>query len=204
MQHRTDPGAARKGENDIGKERLIDVYERYFESVAADTDDGREAAYRLRYEVYCVEHPFEDPANNPDGLERDDFDQYSLHSLLIHRPSDSVAGAVRLILPQSDQTSTDLPIRKICRQPLLLQDNDDLPRARTAEISRFAVSKKFRRRAGDDKTSVGSANDGNDQRRMIPHISLGLMRSVVAMTAQSGMTHLCAVMEPALLRLLLS
>ena len=193
---------AKRGEENIGKERLIDVYDRYFESVPADTEVGREAAYRLRYEVYCVEHPFEDPANNTDGLERDGFDQYSLHSLLIHRPSDTVAGAVRLILPQSDQNSADLPIRAICRQPLLHQDSDDLPRARTAEISRFAVSKKFRRRAGDDETTVGSVNDGSDPRRMIPHISLGLMRSVVAMTREAGMTHLCAVMEPSLLRLL--
>ena len=37
---------------------------------------------------------------------------------------------------------------------------------------------------------------------MIPHITLGLFVAVVRMSAEHGITHWCAVMEPALLRLL--
>ncbi len=186
-----------------GKERLIDVYSSYFESVPANTDALRNTGYRLRYEVYCVEHPFEDPADSPDGLECDAFDEHSLHSLLMYRRSGTAAGAVRLILPRPGEDATKMPIHHVCRHELLLHDSDRLPRSRTAEISRFAVSKNFRRRTGDRETAVGGhAETEEDPRRLIPHISLGLMRAIVAMAAEAGMTHLCAVMEPALLRLL--
>ena len=196
-----------RGHNPIkripGKERLIDVYSSYFESIPANTDALRNVGYRLRYEVYCVEHPFEDPADSPDGLERDGFDEHSLHSLLMYRPRDTVAGAVRLILPRPGQDAADMPIHHVCRHELLLNDSDRLPRTRTAEISRFAVSKNFRRRTGDREIAVGGhAEAEEDPRRLIPHISLGLMRAIVSMAAEAGITHLCAVMEPALLRLL--
>jgi N-acyl amino acid synthase of PEP-CTERM/exosortase system len=39
-------------------------------------------------------------------------------------------------------------------------------------------------------------------RRLAPHITLGLIESLVAMSERSGTTHWCSVMERALLRLL--
>jgi N-acyl amino acid synthase of PEP-CTERM/exosortase system len=191
------PGAVEK------KQRLLDVYNSYFDSVPVETDEERQLAFRLRYEVYCIEHPFEDPSQNPDGIETDPFDEFALHSLLVHRPSKTVVGTVRLILPRLDDPNVDLPIRNVCRHELLCHDNPRLPRAKTAEISRFAVSKTYRRRTGDDQTTVGGYfSDDSDPRRLIPNISLGLMQSIVAMAAKSRVSHLCAVMEPTLLRLL--
>ncbi len=184
------------------KERLLDVYHSYFDSIPAETQEQRNEAFRLRYEVYCVEHPFEDPAENPDGLEIDPFDDYSLHSLLMHRSSETPVGTVRLILPRPDDDDADLPIREVCAHELLKGHSNELPRAKTAEISRFAVSKQFRRRASDGQTTVGGVNDNEDPRRLIPHISLGLMQSIVEMAARARVTHLCAVMEPTLLRML--
>ena len=82
-------------------ERLIDAYNRYFEVMLVDDrPDLINEVYRLRYHIYCIEHPFEDPAQFPDQLERDRYDDRSLHSLLIHRPSGVIAGTVRLILPE--------------------------------------------------------------------------------------------------------
>lgn len=185
------------------KQRLLDVYNSYFDSVPVETDEEKHLAFRLRYEVYCVENPFEDPSQNPDGIETDPFDAYALHSLLVHRPSKIVVGTVRLILPRLDDPDVDLPIRTVCRHELLDHDNPRLPRAKTAEISRFAVSKSFRRRTSDDETTVGGYfSEDSDPRRLIPNISLGLMQSIVAMAAKSRISHLCAVMEPTLLRLL--
>src|SRR5205814_4680838 len=75
-----------------------------------------------------------------------------------------------------------------------------------AEVSRFAISKILRRRASDrnkdEMTSVGSFSIGNDRKRIIPNASLGLMQAIVAMAAKGGVTHLCCVMEPTLLRVL--
>ena len=126
----------------------------------------------------------------------------ALHALLIHRPSGKVVGTARLILPQPGHNNAPLPICGVCRHELLICDTPALPRAHTAEISRFAISKSLRRRANEE-TSVGSfSTPENDPRRTIPNASLGLMQAIVVMAAKGGVTHLCAVMEPMLLRML--
>ncbi len=182
---------------------LIDIYRRYFDVVPANTPELLEQAYRLRYEVYCVENAFENPAEHPDGLERDEFDTHAVHSLLIHRDTGQVAGTVRLILPDRRHP---LPITRLCSDPLL-RNPLVLPPDRTVEVSRFAVSKSFRRRATDKPVVDGGFIEARKladppDRRVIPHITLGLMKAVTQMSVEHGMTHLCAVMEPALLRLL--
>jgi N-acyl amino acid synthase of PEP-CTERM/exosortase system len=182
---------------------LIDLYNRYFEVIPADTPERIDEVFRLRYQVYCVENPFENPAEHLDGLEHDAYDSHAVHSLLIHRPTGTVAGAVRLVLPREGK---QLPITLVCSDTRL-NDTQLLPRETTAEISRFAVSKQFRRRATDrlcvDYAIVEppSPPDGID-RRVIPHITLGLMNAIVKMSWNCGITHWCAVMEPALLRLI--
>ena len=182
--------------------RLRDIYDSYFEIVLAETDEQRRAAFRLRYEVYCVEHPFEDPEKNPGGMETDAHDSDALHALLTHRLSGNLVGTVRLILPRRGKDHISLPIRDVCHQQVMIRDNPALPWSHTAEISRFAISKSFRRRSNEE-TSVGSfTTQGEDARRIIPNTSLGLMQAIVMMAAKAGVTHLCAVMEPTLLRML--
>jgi len=182
--------------------RLIDLYNQYFEVIYAESPEQLMACFRLRYQVYCVENPFEDPQQNPHGLETDQFDSAAMHSLLRHRETGEMVGTVRLILPRSGKEGMGLPIRHICRHELMSQDNTFLPWAGTAEISRFAVSKMMRRRAGDGAVVGSFETSDHDPRRRIPDTSLGLMQAVIAMVAKSGMTHVCAVMEPTLLRML--
>lgn len=180
----------------------MDVYSEYFDVVRADTPELIREAYRLRYQVYCVENPFENPAEHPDGLETDEFDDHSLHCLLVHRATGTVAGTVRLILPRTDRPGCDLPILSLCQDPRV-RDGKLLPARSTAEISRFAISKAFRRRAEDrGATGAGPVLPGGQDRRVIPHITLGLMKAVAWMSHEHAITHLCAVMEPALLRLI--
>jgi N-acyl amino acid synthase of PEP-CTERM/exosortase system len=195
--------SAQKRDGATGTRRLLDVYNSYFETVSAETEEQRKLAFRLRYEVYCVENPFEDPTQNPGEMEIDRHDEHSRHSLLVHRPSGDVVGTVRLVLPFNASRPVPLPIAQVCRHELIARDNPKLPRGKTAEISRFAVSKKVRRRASDYRTSVGGFySSDDDPRRLIPNISIGLMQSIVDMAERSGITHLAAVMEPTLLRML--
>ena len=182
--------------------RLIDLYNQYFEVIHAESTEQIRECLRLRYQVYCVENPFEDPLQNPDGIETDEFDSSAMHSLLRHRESGEIVGTVRLLLPRNGKEGMGLPIRQICRHEPMSHDNNLLPWAGTAEISRFAVSKMMRRRA-EDGTVVGNFESSDrDSRRRIPDTSLGLMQAVLAMASKSGMTHICAVMEPTLLRML--
>ena len=179
---------------------LAEVYEQYFTMVRADTPALREVAFRLRYQVYCVENAFEDPSHFPDRMEYDAYDRRAVHALLVHRPTGNVAGTVRLILPDGGRP-TDLPFHSVCR------NRAPFPPGSTAEISRFAISKDFRRRQSDglypDEHSVARDDtSGPTDQRLIPTMAIGLMREIARMSTEKGVTHWCAVMMPALLRLL--
>ena len=175
-----------------------------FEIVPAIVPSLREAAFRLRYQVYCVEHGFEDPGGRG-GLETDQYDHHSVHNLLVHRSSGLVAGAVRLILPVQRHGTASLPIGSLCVDDRL-RDPSVFPPERTAEISRFAVAKAFRRAVHNE----GRESHGQSGRRALschlsmamPYITLGLMKAVGHMAARNGITHLCAIMTPAMLRLM--
>jgi N-acyl amino acid synthase of PEP-CTERM/exosortase system len=182
---------------------LYDIYNSYFQVVQADTPELLEQAHRLRYQVYCLENEFEDPRENPEGLESDELDHRSRHSLLIHRESGLVAGTVRLILPDPEKAMAFPAVET--SDALRERGPDYLPAATTAEISRFSISKDFRRRVEDGCWPAiyePQANQGQANRRILPHITLGLMQGLVQMSAENNITHWCATVETPLLRLL--
>jgi len=184
--------------------RLIDVFSNYFEIIPANTPQLLDAVYQLRYQVYCVETGFEDPKLYPQQLEMDEFDRYSVHSLLRHRQTGIYAGTVRLILPRMDIEKC-FPIHQVTKHPLYL-DHEQFPRATVAEISRIAISKEFRKRLGEfsSPSAISQASeiiDSRDERRIIPHIVLGLVAGLVRMSVENGIKHWFCVVEQPLLRL---
>lgn len=146
-------------------------------------------AQAIRYQVYCLERKFENEAAHEDGLERDDFDGVAVHSLIIHRPTGAAIGTARLI-PLSDMDAL-APIRQLLRENGL-RARDHVPLATTAEISRFAISNRLRRRDG--------ARLAPECRGGLP--CLGLIQELLRQSTARGLTHWAAVMEPKLLRML--
>jgi len=193
---------------------FFEALHQYFELVHCDTDDLRMQAYQLRYQIYVLETGYEraadcrlaeDRQGRAVHLEQDEFDARSDHFLLKHRRTGLYAATARLILPSPLDSAAPYPIELHC--PLDQPINDAGVRARLGEISRFAVSKEFKRRIGEMGTLSGVAENvenyfGNDERRVVPHISLGLIAAVMRMVEQHHITHCYAVMEPALVRLL--
>lgn len=162
---------------------MLASYEIRFRVLAADTPALREKVFRLRYQVYCVENAYEDPAGHPDGLERDAYDGHAAHSLMVDRFSGVSVGAVRIVLPRPGALDRSFPVQQVCLDRRL-HDPALLPLDRYAEVSRFCISKAYR------------------QRHQVGQAKLGLIRAAIGMTIQHGLTHWCAVMEPWLLRLL--
>lgn len=193
---------------------LISALDQFFELVHADNDELRMQVYLLRYQVYVLETGFETDADCQQGKdeqgqpvlwEQDAFDERSDHYLLRHRRTGVYAATARLILPSQLDVKAPYPIELHCA----LDDRvtDDEVRSRLGEISRFAVSKVFKRRIGELGKISGVADDveiyfEEDERRVLPHISLGLFAAVMRMVHQHRITHCYAVMEPGLLRLL--
>ena len=181
-----------------------DLYRQYFDTLVVTDDDKelRDEALRLRYQVYCVENPFEDPGDNPEGLESDSFDARAVHCLLQHKRSRAMAGTVRLVLPNHDDPANSFALQEVCQDPLIA-DRERFPIAKMAEISRFCISKDFRRRQGDWLyPQSNEPEDTGDERRVIPNMTLGLIEGLVRMSLENGITYWCAVMERPLLRLL--
>jgi N-acyl amino acid synthase of PEP-CTERM/exosortase system len=184
---------------------FVGSYDQYFDVRRADTRDRLDAAYRLRYQVYCIENQFEDPGRCPDGREIDEDDDRAVHTLLVHRASGAAIGTARLILPRPD-TGRPLPIERVC-DPGARALIRRLPRHNTAEVSRFAVSKQFRRRQGEERHADAGFPDPvspprGTERRLLPHITFGLLRGILELCRDHQITVLAAVMEPALLRIL--
>ncbi|KAF0221864.1 MAG: hypothetical protein FD174_195 [Geobacteraceae bacterium] len=186
--------------------KLIDAYNYWFDVVPVDTIKLLEEAYRLRYQVYCKENNFETPDAFPDDCETDEFDTRSVHSLLFDRLSRSFVGTVRIILPQRYTPGRSFPIQNICSHPLLADRKLGCTQA-AAEISRFAISKEYRRKAEDYRITGASSSYLHERlpvskELIMPCITLGLIKAIMQMSVEHGITELFAVMEPALLRLL--
>lgn len=199
QQQPSDDAASPKRAIDRSKRSLVESYKMLFDAVPATTPELLNESFRLRYQVYCVENQFLNPTDNTGGLETDHYDRHSLHALLIHKATNSVGGTTRLVLPKLGSVSGCLPLFEACPEAARL-----LPAAATAEFSRFAVSKTFRRRVGDDLYGRPSTSEEIecDPRRIIPHMTLGLMAAALQMGTGHGIYYVCAIMEPTLLRLL--
>lgn len=175
--------------------RLNDAYQQHFRVVAADTPALRDEVFRLRHRVYCVEHDFLDALDYPDGLERDEYDDHSIHALLQHVESGRHVGTVRLVMPPAGADGYVMPMAGLCRDERF-RAGALLPVRSTAEVSRFAISQDLRRDLLDPSATC------SQQRRVAANLTLGLMTAIIQLSVAAGITHLCAVMEPALLRLL--
>lgn len=182
---------------------LIRPYADHFTVVRANTPALLDEVFRLRYQVYCLENSgFENPDEHEDGRERDREDDHSVHALLVHRRTGAFAGTVRVILPSAARR---LPLHTL----LKAQDKkllSRLPPARDlAEISRFAISKEFRRRRNEERYADGdwSSNSASqsEERRVLPLITFGLLRAVLEICIEQDVPWVGAVMEPALIRI---
>lgn len=189
---------------------LVNSFNEHLAAEIADSPRLQELAYRLRYHIYCTERGYERSEEFPDGLETDEYDHRSIHSLVYHRGTGAPAGVVRLVMPEADNPEALFPIEEHCLDVLdwNVIKSFGADRSTIAEVSRFAVAKDFKRRPGEAGTLAGVSptlnyeDDQTDHRRHFPHISLGLIAMLFAMSAERGITHWYAVMEPALARLL--
>lgn len=150
-----------------------------FDVEVATTPQQQDEAFRLRHQVYCLERNFEP---GQDGLERDEYDPVSSHVLLRDRRTAEVIGTVRLVIPALCGSAAELPMERVTSLPRLRA----LPREQLAEVSRFALSRCRRAASG----TLGAL------------LRLYLIRGIVQLSGEMGVTHWCALMEPKLLRLL--
>jgi N-acyl amino acid synthase of PEP-CTERM/exosortase system len=190
---------------------LYNTFHQHYEVVSADTIGLMEKAFRMRYQVYCVERSYEAADAYPDRMEMDEYDMHSTHSLVKCQRSGEYAGLVRLVLPNPVDVNTPLPVEKVCHSAMQRSglNLSSIPREQIAEISRFSISKELKRQCArkaavslvQDPKDCGNRVESGDS-QIMPHITLGLFAGIVRMSAQHHITHWLAVMEPTLFRFL--
>jgi N-acyl amino acid synthase of PEP-CTERM/exosortase system len=175
----------------------------YLNPKVALTDELREEVYKIRHNVYCDELKFEPIREN--GMEIDEFDNYSRHCLIQHVTSGLYAGTVRLVTPQQDDQL--LPLEKYCLHSISHPEYNPQNFARTeiCEFSRLAVPAQFRRRQADKfaGAAVGAINEvtySETELRCFPFIAIGLYLSAASVGLSMGLKHAFVMMEPRLAR----
>lgn len=190
---------------------LIAAFDEYFELIAADTPELKKEVFHLRYQVYCLELklPGFEPWRFSRELEIDEYDARSVHYLMRHLPSGKMAGTVRLVLADPKDPNRPFPIEVFAADHFYRSviDPIKLPRRHVAEISRLVLAKDFRSRKGEHCMAYGTGNNIRnikvpEGRRHFPHPILGLFVAVYRISAEYGITHLYAGMEPTLNRML--
>lgn len=180
---------------DLSEATLLKLFHYHFDALPANTLDRLRIAQRIRHQVYCVECSHE-ASSDPDGLERDQFDTHAPHSVLIHRATNVALGTVRLILPLPGKLERSFSVQRVL-DPASLRALNKLPLHSMGEVSRFSISRQFRRVAetsGSQKDAAFMSNAG-------PLMRLGLMQALLRMSNQHGITHWCAAVEPTFQRL---
>lgn len=196
--------------------RIVDLYRQYFEWVPADTESLRLEAYKLRYQIYCLEEGFESVEKCPvvaDGtgrkvpIETDAFDDRAVHYLIRHRNSGCYVATTRLILPQKDAPGTLLPLE--IHYPKARRFIDPVQRCQVAEVSRYGISSEFLRQTGemrrgalDAPTALGLSVTGRlQERKVLPYLGMALVGGLVHLSRRHHIVYWYAAMEPALFRL---
>jgi len=189
-------------EEDVSSSRSLgESFNEYFELLPALDDASREAVFRIRYEVYCRDLGWE-PLRE-DELERDAFDEHSIHCLLRHRTTGEPVGCTRLILADETQPGELLPVETSCANVLdrSIVDPATLPRRTVAEVSRLAVMRNFRQRKGESQSAAAMSDDDFQSRgpqTRFPFIPVSLYFGAAAIARKLGREHVLVLTEPRL------
>lgn len=188
------------------EEKGIIMADESFEVILANDEWSRRIHYQLRYQVFCLETGYEDPARFPDGQEKDAWDDGAAHFLVQEKLSGQWVAAMRLVLPDAEI----LPIEKRVEIESALRRDT----RRCAEISRLCMVGHYRRRLQgramlrDGERFIGNGGDrglvqpvSNKQQRTA-EILKALLNAAVTLSAERGIDYWYMLTTRALAKIL--
>jgi len=175
-------------------------FQTYFQVVPAVNEELVREAQRIRHQVYCEELGWE--PTSADGLEKDEYDEDSLHCLLFSLTRGKYIGCIRLVLPRESEAGLCLPFQHICNGGLNKGHPDPvaMQQCAVAEVSRLAITSDYRRRRDEQghPASFGEKSNANDERRKFPYIPVGLYLGMLHMAVRRDIKTLYFLTEPLL------
>jgi N-acyl amino acid synthase of PEP-CTERM/exosortase system len=168
------------------------IFAENFSIRLARDEASRDRVARVRYQVYCDELGFQ--LDQQDGREMDSYDSHSLLCLLQHRASGLDAGCIRLVLPAPADGGLPFEPSGLPHIDRSRLDLERLNRLRSCEVSRLAMTPRFR----GELEQRGSSID----RRCLPMVSMSLYHAAIALILGSDLQSVFMVNEVRLQRLL--
>lgn len=156
-------------------------------TVARELDE----VHRFRYRVFCEELGFFDPADYPDGRERDEHDAQAIH-FIVRDPAGSIASSMRLVLERP------FPLEAHC---VLDSEPGLLARHGVAEISRLAISPLYRRTKGTRAENCPQQRRATALRERT-NVVVDLYRTLLLESRRRGIRYWLAAMEAPLAKVL--
>lgn len=171
------------------KNGALELFEQSFNVVPVMKPEDMEEVYKLRYQVYCIERNFEDPAHFKAQQEIDPFDQRSVYTLLQDKRSGEYIGTARLVLADRNNLHTPdykhFPVQAMASEDFLSDGYFDLEK--TAEISRICFSQYKAQNLGLN----------SDQKRLILP---GLLRGIHLLRDIHDIDNFTALLEDRLIK----
>jgi len=187
---------------------LYKIYNKWFKVIEVKTSEQLKEVYHLRYKVYCIECGFENAIPNHPFLELDEYDSNSVHCALIFKPTNEFVGTARVILPNIKDPNNSFPLQKLCKDPDIKNKNI-FPINKMGEFSRFCISSKFDEYLENLKYEykIGRNNyhiSKFEKKIILSNLSIGLIKGLFELNIKNNLTHMCAEMEPFLIKILLN
>ncbi len=186
---------------------IVAAFHKYFEIVDVNSEELLREVFHLRYRVLCVEEniPGFEASNFLEEIEKDHYDDHSAHILLRHRPSDSFVGTARVILHNTENPRALFPTEQYTQFYPEFTNIINLSRRHTGEISRLVILAKYSKYRVDRRKSRSIVNTEKrikEDRRIFPHLILGLATGIIKLCAEHNIIHWLSSMNPATNRLL--
>jgi len=184
----------------------MEGYKKNFYTLKATTNQHRELAYQIRYQVYVKEQKYFSERDVIDNCEKDAWDDVSIHSLLFHKASGRLIGCVRLI-PLLAKDGNKLPVEVHYPHEFNFKGLaiGHLRAGKTGEVSRMSIISDFKRRKEDKAFSAQDCEDNfefNKRRYPTNLIPLSLTFAAINLMIEAGLDYGVAIMELRLAKLL--
>ncbi len=188
------------------QDSIATSFTRYFRFIIADTEERRRSCFHIRHQVYAEELGWENA--NSEGEECDEFDASAMHFLVQHKSSEHYAGTIRLVFPMSSSADGILPVEQHTGAGFYegFAKPSTYLASQTAEVSRLAVSSRFRRRLFEQKGHFGIQTEGYpdisraENSRIFPSIAIGLYLGALSVGLHLRLPIIFALMEARLQR----
>ncbi len=168
------------------------LFDHEYETILADTTEGRKIHHQIRYRVFCEETGFEDEQAFPEQEEFDKWDRHAIPFIVRTRQTKEWVATIRLILP-----GTKLPSQQLC-----ILDRGAVAKIKpyeVGEVSRLCVVSSFRGRRHHSPTGQRNMRRSREQESQI---ILGLLRATAAYSREQNIRYWYLLTTNALARMM--